>query len=85
MKFEWEIDKYFSSLGKDKFAFIRNSFTANARILQAGTGTQEELVKLQHNGFACDVYSEKNLCELLMICVNFYDVQLIPINCYTYN
>ena len=44
MKFEWEIDKYFSSLGKDEFAFIRNSFTANARILQAGTGTQEELV-----------------------------------------
>ena len=65
MKFEWEIDKYFPSLGKDEFAFIRNPFTANAQILQAGTGTQEELVKLQHNSFARDVYSEKNLCELL--------------------
>ena len=80
MKFEWEIDKYFPSLGKDEFAFIRNLFTANAQILQAGTGTQEELVKLQHNSFACDAYSEKNLCEFLV-----YDVQLIPINCYTYN
>ena len=68
MKFEWEIDKYFPSLGKDEFAFVRNPFTANAnaRILQAGTGTQEELVKLQHNSFARNVYSEKNLCEFLM-------------------
>ena len=66
MKFEWEIDKYFPSLGKDEFAFIRNPFTANARILQVETGTQEELVKLQHNSFARDVYSEKNLCEFLM-------------------
>ena len=59
VKFEWEIDKYFPSLGKDEFAFIRNPFTANARILQAGTGTQEELVKLQHNSFTRDVYSKK--------------------------
>ena len=66
MKFKWEIDKYFPSLGKDEFAFIRNSFTANAWILQAGTGTQEELVKLQHYIFACDVYSEKKLCKFLM-------------------
>ena len=30
IKFEKEIDGYFSSLDKDGFAFIRNSFTANA-------------------------------------------------------
>ena len=65
MKFEWEIDKYFPSLGKDEIAFIRIPFTANARILQAGT-EEEEQVKLQHNSFSRDVYSEKNLCEFLM-------------------
>ena len=45
MKFEKEVDKYFSSLGKNEFANIINPFTANAQILQAGTGTQEKLVK----------------------------------------
>ena len=29
MKVEKEIDKYFPSLGKDRFAFIRNLLTAN--------------------------------------------------------
>ena len=55
IKFEREIDEYFPSLGKNEFAFIRNPFTANAPILQVGTGIQEELVKLQHNGFACNL------------------------------
>ena len=55
-KFDKEIDGYFQSLGKDEFAHIKNFFVANAQMLQIGTGTQEEL---QHDGFACDVYSEK--------------------------
>ena len=46
MKFEKKIEGYFASLDKDKFAYIRNPFTANAQMLQTGTGTQEELVKL---------------------------------------
>ena len=41
-------------------------------MLQARTGTQEKLLKLQHDSFACDLNSEKNLCEFLV-----YDVQLI--------
>ena len=61
MKLEKEIDGYFSSLGEDKVAYIKNPFTANAQTLQAGTGMQEELIELQHDGFARDVYSEKNL------------------------
>ena len=61
MKLEKEIDGYFPSLGEDKVAYLRNPFTANPQTLQAGTGMQEELIELQHNGFACDVYSEKNL------------------------
>ena len=63
MKLEKEIDDYFPSLGKDKVAYLRNPFTANVQTLQAGTGMQEELLELQHDGFARDVYSEKNLGE----------------------
>ena len=44
MKFEKKTDEYFPSLGKD--AYIRNPFTANAQMPQTGTGTHEELVKL---------------------------------------
>ena len=61
MKLEKEIDGYFPSLGEDKVAYLRNPFTANAQTLQAGTGMQEELIELQHDGFARDVYSKKNL------------------------
>ena len=61
MKLEKEIDGYFPSLGEDKVAYLRKHFTANAQTLQAGTGMQEELIELQHNEFARDVYSEKNL------------------------
>ena len=61
MKLEKEIDGYFPSLGEDEVAYLRNPFTANAQTLQAGTGMQEELIELQHDGFARDVYSEKNL------------------------
>ena len=61
MKLEKEIDGYFSSLGEDEVAYLRNPFTANAQILQAGTGMQEEPIELQHDGFARNVYSEKNL------------------------
>ena len=46
IKFKIQIDGHFPSLGKDELAYIRNLFTANAQILQAGTGTQKELVKL---------------------------------------
>ena len=59
MMFEKEIDGYFPSLSKDKFAYIKNPFIANRQMLHAGTGMQEELVKLQCDGFACGVYSEK--------------------------
>ena len=59
MKFDKKIDGYFPSLGKDGFAYIRNPFSANTQMLQTGTGTQEELVKLQYDDFAHDVYSEK--------------------------
>ena len=61
MKLEKEIDSYFPSLGEDEVAYLRNPFTANAQTLQAGTGMQEELIELQDDGFARDVYSEKNL------------------------
>ena len=50
MKLEKEIDGYFPSLGEDKVAYLRNTFTANAQTLQAGTGMQEELIELQHDG-----------------------------------
>ena len=61
IKLEKEIDGYFSSLGEDEVVYLRNHFTANAQTLQAGTGMQEELSELQHDGFARDVYSEKDL------------------------
>jgi len=38
MKFKKEIDGYFPSLGEDEFAYLRNPFTANAQMLQAGIG-----------------------------------------------
>ena len=48
----------FSISNKDKFAYIRNHFTANVQMLQAGISTHVELVKLQHNNFSQNVYSE---------------------------
>ena len=39
-------------------------------MLQTGTDTQEEQVKLQYDSFARDVYSKKQLCKFLI-----YDVQ----------
>ena len=63
MKLEKEIDGYFPSLGEDEVAYLRNPFTANVQILQAGTGMQEELIEFQHDWFARDVYSEKNLVD----------------------
>ena len=45
VKFQ-ESDGYFPSLGKDEFAYVRNSFIANTQMLQSETGTQEELVEL---------------------------------------
>ena len=44
-------------LFEDEFAYIRNPFTANAQMLKATTDMQEQLVELQHNGFAHDVHS----------------------------
>ena len=64
MKLEKEIDGNFPSLGED------NPFTANAQTLQAGTGMQEELIELQHDGFARDVHSEKNLGDFGLRCAN---------------
>ena len=62
MRLEKEIVGYFPSLGEDEVVYRRNPFTANAQTLQAGTGMQEKLIELQHDdGFARDVYSEKNL------------------------
>ena len=52
MKLEKEIDGYFPSLGEDEVAYLRNPFTANAQTLQAGTGMQQELIELQHDGLA---------------------------------
>ena len=68
MKLEKEIDGYFPSLGEDEVAYLRNPFTANARTLQAGLGMQKELIELQHDGFARDVYSEKNLGDFCLRC-----------------
>ena len=61
MKFQKEIDGYFLSLGKNEFAYIKNPFNSNSQMLLNGKSKQEELVKLQHDGFARDVYAEKNL------------------------
>ena len=46
VKLEKEIDDYFLSLGEDEVAYLRNPFTANAQILQAGTDKQEKLIEL---------------------------------------
>ena len=46
-------------VGRNGFAYIKNPFTANAQILQTVIGTHEELVKLQYDGFACNVYFKK--------------------------
>ena len=64
MKLEKKIDGYFPSLGEDEVAYLRNPLTANAQTLQAGTGMQEELIELQHDGFACDSRT-KGLWNLL--------------------
>ena len=69
MKLEKEIDGYFSSLGEDEVAYLRNPST---RTLQAGTGMQEELIELQHDGFARDVYSEKNLGDFWFTMCKLY-------------
>jgi len=61
MKFEKEINGCYPSLGEDQFAHLRNPFAANAQMLQAGIGMQQELVELKHDGFARDVYSERDL------------------------
>ena len=45
-------------------------------MLQARTGTQEEPIEPQHDGFGRDDYSEKNFCEFLV-----YDGQLIKKDC----
>ena len=72
MKLEKEIDGYFLSLGENEVAYLRNPFTANAQTLQAGTGMQEELIELQHDGFARDVYSEKNFGDFwFMMCKSY--------------
>ena len=60
MKLEKKIDGYFPSLGENEVAYLRNPFTANPQTLQAA-GMQEELIELQHDEFARDVYSKKNL------------------------
>ena len=78
MKLEKEIDGYFPSLGEDEVVYLRDPFTANAQTLQAGTGMQEELIELQHDGFVRDVYSEKNLGDFLV-----YDVQVVQKDCRT--
>ena len=38
IKFEKEIDGYFSSLRKDGFAYIKNAFSANAQSLHVKMG-----------------------------------------------
>ena len=70
MKFE-KIDGYFPSLGKDGFAHIRNLFTANTQMLQPGTGTQKELVKLQYDGLHA-------MCILRNSYVNFWFMMCNP-------
>ena len=63
MKLEKKIDGYFPSFAEDEVAYLRNPFTANAQTLQSGTSMQEELIEIQHDGFARDVYSERNLSD----------------------
>ena len=76
-KSEKEIGGYFSSLGEDEVAYLRNPFTANAQTLQAGTGMQEELIELQHDGFAT-MCTLRKIWEILV-----YDVQFEQKNCGT--
>ena len=72
MKLEKKIDGYFPSLGEDEVAYLRNPFTANSQTLQAGTGMQEELIELQHDAFARDVYSETNLGDFWFTMCKLY-------------
>ena len=72
MKLEKKIDGYFLSLMEAEVAYLRNSFTAKAQTMQAGTGMQQELIELQHNGFACDVYSERNFSYFWFVMCNSY-------------
>ena len=72
IKLKKEIDGYFPSLGEDEVAHLRNPFTTNAQTLQAGTGIQGELIKLQQDGFARDVYTEKNLGDFWFTMCNSY-------------
>ena len=59
MKMEEEINSYFPSLDGDEFVYLRNPFSTDAQVLQAGTGRQEELAEMQHDDSALHVYSEK--------------------------
>ena len=72
MMLEKETNGYFRILREDEAAYLRNPFTANAQTLQAGTGMQEELIALQHDGFARDVYSERNLSDFwFTVCMSY--------------
>ena len=53
-------DGYFPNLGADGIVHFRNLFNENAQVRQAGTSMQEDLVELQHDNAARDVYSEEN-------------------------
>ena len=72
MKMEEEINSYFPSLDGDEFVYLRNPFSTDAQVLQAGTGRQEELVEMQHDDSALHVYSEKNLCDFWFSMRNSY-------------
>lgn len=72
MKMEEEINSYFPSLDGDEFVYLRNPFSTDAQVLQAGTGRQEELVEMQHDDSALHVYSEKNLCGFWFSMRNSY-------------
>ena len=72
VKLKGKIDGYFSNLGEDELVYFRNSFTANAQVLQAGTGIQENLFELQHVDTGRDEYSEKNLCDFWFLMRNSY-------------
>ena len=63
IKLEKKIDGYFPSLDETEVAYLRNPLTTNAQTLQAGTSMQQELVEFQYDGFACDLYSERNLSD----------------------
>lgn len=63
MKLEEELEGYFPNIGEGELMYLRNPFSANAQLLQPGIGIQEELIELQHDYSARDVYSENNLCD----------------------